>query len=181
MKIDTLRVRAQGTCRLPIDGVDALSWVGEAIEDICSKHPEAGKRTEEEISISVVPSDYIIKKSLLKLIEITNQDGRRVENVPCNFVLNDDNTVTFFKSGSFKIKYLSLPDIPGNVNSEIPLPHFYVPCITFYLAYKIRGGLFGQGDANAVSFYQLYEAKRDNGDIARQRQPMKRRMPPGRG
>ena len=182
MKVDEIRIRAQKACRLPIDGVDALAWVAEAIEDICEKHPEAGKRVLEEATIAVAPADYTIKKSVLKLKEIRdlNRENRIVDNLPCNFILNDDNTITFNETGSYQIQYISLPDMPSNVSSDIPLTHIFVPCIEFFLAYKIRGGLFGQGDNNAISFYQQYEARRDSANIARQRQPIKRRMPPGR-
>jgi hypothetical protein len=133
------------------------------------------------VVVSSVPTEYALKKPLLKLTEVADA-GRDLplSEISGRYTLNSDNTITFRAPGTYRIKYFSVPDAPSNPSSDIPLPHLYVPCIEYYLMYRIRARLFGQGDGNAVSFYQQYEASRDGGDLARQRQRQKRRMPPGR-
>ena len=182
MKINDARITAASECRLPIDTVNAVNWAYEAIGDICAKYPDTGKRVEDNATITTAPSDFEFTKSLIKLIEISDLDnnGKSVYNSPRNFTVNSDNTVTFEKSGNYRLKYFAIPDKPANENSDIPLPPLFAPCITPYLMHKARGGLMGYGDANAISYYQLYESRLHDAEIARQKQGIKRRMPPGR-
>lgn len=177
MKVDEMRIRSQITSGLTINSVTALKWVCEAIEDICYQHEAAGKHRDE--TASVAGTSYTITKPLLKLLEISNADVD-ITNDFSKYELNNDNTITFSEPGTYTIKYISLPDMPSTVNAEIPLPHQFIPCLEYYLAFKIRGRLFGQNDANAVSFYQLYRSGMENANISNWRQRVKRRIPPRR-
>jgi len=179
--VDESRVNAQTISGLQINSVTALKWVADAIKDICAHHAEAGTRTEDEAVIDSAPADHTLKKTLVKLSQVEDAaQGLPLSEYGGRYVLNNDNTITFRNPGTYRIKYLALPDMPSNPSSEIPLPPLYVSCIEYYLAHRIRARLFGQADGNAVTFFQQYEASRDNSELARLRRRQKRRMPPGR-
>lgn len=177
MKVDDIRIRAQITSGLQINSVTALNWVKEAIEDICSSYNNAGKTVIENTTVTDPSINYTLQKPLLKLLGITDTDN----NETVNYKLNDDNTITFIEAGSYTIGYKALPDMPETTSSDVPLPFLYVPCIEFYLAYKMRARVFGQGDNNAVGYRDSYEAGKANAEIARLRQGKKGRIPYGRG
>ncbi len=178
MKVDEVRINAQLTVGIEIDSATGRLWVIEAIKDICNNHPKAGARVSESVAITAGGTDYAIVGTLLELISIedTNQSVY-LPSASAKYVLNDDNTITFAEAGAYQIKYMGMPAMPQTTSSEIPLPQLFVPCIEYYLAYKIRGRLYGQSDGNAVSFFQQYEYRRDNAEIMRGKKKIKRQIP----
>lgn len=173
MKVDEIRISAQLTSGLQISDVVGLKWVAEAVQDICTNYNNAGKRIKEPISITDANTDYQIVSPLLKLINLTDSKTGK-EPV---YTLNSDNTITFKENGDYTLEYLAMPTLPTNVNDTVPLPQFFIPSIQYYLAYKIRGRLFGQSDANAAGFFQQYQSENAKGELARQRQGKKRQIP----
>jgi hypothetical protein len=176
MKVDDIRIRAQITSGLQINSVTALQWVKEAIEDICSTYYQAGKTVTETTTVTDPSVNYTLLKPLLKLLGVKDSDLNDV-----SYTLNADNTITFDEAGTYTIGYKALPDMPETTSSDVPLPFLYVPCIEFFLAYKMRARVFGQNDNNAVGFSDKYEMGKANAEIARLRQDKKRRIPWGRG
>lgn len=181
MKVDDIRIAAQLTSGLQISDVVGLKWVVDAIQDICTNYPNAGARKIDTATITDIAADYAIQSTLLKLIDVKDAStGESVSDNNTIYILNDDNTITFKATGSYTVEYLAMPVLPTNVNDAVPLPPLFITGIQYYLAHKMRGRLFGQNDANAVSFLQQYQADTAKGELARQRQGKKRRIPAGR-
>lgn len=182
MKVDEVRINAQTTVGISIDSTVARLWVIEAIKDICNHHAEAGARTSESVTVSTEGTEYTILHTLLKLVSVEDtEDSSVLSGNTARYVLNDDNTITFKKTGAYEINYLSMPTMPSTTSEEIPLPQLFVPCIEYYLAYKIRGRLYGENDATTTAYYERYVGMRDESDVLRQRAKVKKRVPSRRG
>lgn len=181
MTVEEIRIKAQLTTGIPIDSAVGLKWAAEAIEDICKSNENAGNKTIETVLISSAPADYLLKKTLLKIMDIKEiNKGYYLASNSDIYTVNNDNTITFAESGNYEITYMALPTLPVNTTDAIPLPYFFALCVEYYLAYKIRGRMFGQDDSNTVAFWQQYMSAKEDAELARRKQKKKRRIPPGR-
>lgn len=178
MKVDEARIESQVTSGLVIGDVIGLMWVNECIKDICYSVNEAGKRRKQTVVVNDTSIDYTIEYPLIKLEKVIYLDKNTlIAGNNDYYTFNFDNTITFREKGTYEIEYMSPPNYPTNVNDQIPLPDEFLKCLKFYLAYKIRSRQFGLADADAVTYYQSYQAEKMESDIQRQKKKVKKQIP----
>lgn len=177
MTPDELRIQAQLICSTPIDKAVAFGWVKDEIQNIASEYFKAGKYVTEKFETKENFEIYETKREMLVLdMLIVDRTRRRTSDFDFH-----NGVITVSIPDKYEVRYYSYPDAPETEYSEIDMPKQYVMPIKYYLAARIRARLFGQNDANAVSFMTEYMDKLKKADITYNvRKGRHGRMPPGR-
>lgn len=180
MTADEIRVAAQLTSGIQINSVTGFTWVKEGLKIICQKYNRNGETVVDSTVISDAPSVFTPTKEILGLVSVKSADSDKSASDNA-YELNDDGTITFNKKGNYKIEYKSYAEVPATPATPIKLFSAFEECLGYYVAYKIRARLFGEGDNNAVGYYSKFLTEMEDGEKTRLKKKQKRRMPPGRG
>jgi hypothetical protein len=174
------RINAQTISGIQLNEVTSFLWVKDAIREIVTRHYKAGKKVTDTFDNAVKGQKYSFTKELVRLIGVQNASGRTV-SPNFGYVVDSDNTIEFADAGTYQATYYSMPSMPQTTEEQLPIPQPYQECIPYYLASKIRARLFGQTDADAVSFMQQFQEALIEANSAVNRQASRgRRMPPRR-
>lgn len=175
--IKEIRIQAQLLSSIQIDPATAYHWATDEMLNIAAEYPRAGVYTKETVTTTTAFETYMPARKLIKLDKVIELSTGRLTT---DFELHREE-LTISVPGQYEIRYYSYPDIPQTDTEQIDIPRQYVVPLKFYLAARIRARLFGQNDANAVSFIQEYNEKMKKADITTDTVVSRhRRMPPGR-
>lgn len=174
MTSEELRIAAQTISGLTLDSVTSFNWVKSAISDIARDyHTAAPYATPETTTTTTENQVYTLQKELILLDKVIS------DNCLTNELELHRNVITFYNPGTYEIRYYCAPTVPAANTEAIDLPGPFAEAIKFLLASKIRARLFGQGDSNAVSFFQEYTAALEKANaFMNRRNSRRRRMPP---
>lgn len=177
MNSEEIRVEAQLTSGLQLDTVTSFKWVKDCIKDMSKLNYKIGKITK--LIQEAIPDIEYPLKGLLKIVKVT-QDGMR-KSPNFNFVVDNYNNITFKEAGAYTVEYYALQDMPKTPTEELLIPEEFQDCIEYYLAYKIRGRLFGADDSKAIAFHDMYQKHFADAVSAINNKNIRgRRMPPRR-
>ena len=173
---ENIRIQAQLISSIQIDKTTCFEWIKEQMDNIVSEHFRAAKYTIEEFRTSEPYEMYVPKRKMARIDRVLS--GSRDVVIDYNLY---NNELCMTTPGEYILMYYSFPDKPATASSEIDMPLPYVNALKFYIAARIRARLTGQGDANAISFFEEYTNAIKEADKYMVRMNNRyRRMPPAR-
>ena len=157
MTCDEIRISAQLVSGLQISDVTSLKWVVEAMTLIARQHPLAA--TKKTVSVTVEEDEeYSIVEDLVRLESIVETDYRRPLG-KTTYSCDEKGNITFWVAGDYDITYRYVPTMPTVKTGVVVIPEIYASAIQYYVASKIRGRIFGQGDNDVAVYSMKFESE----------------------
>lgn len=173
---ENVRIQAQLISSIQIDKTTCFEWIKEQMDNIASEHFRAAKYNIEDFSTKEKFERYTPAKKIVRIDKVLNKHRVLIQDYD---LIGGDLLMSY--PDDYTLMYYALPDKPATATSEIDMPLPYVNALKFYIAARIRARLTGQGNADAVSFYEEYTKAIQAADLSMMRQNNRyRRMPPAR-
>ncbi len=173
---ENVRIQAQLISSIQIDKTTCFEWIKEQMDNIASEHFRAAKYTIEDFSTQEKYQRYAPAKKIVRIDKVLNKHRILVSDYE---LIGGDLLMLY--PDDYVLMYYAFPEKPATATSEIDMPLPYVNALKFYIAARIRARLTGQGNADAVSFYEEYTNAIQAADLSMIRQNKRyRRMPPAR-
>lgn len=173
---EDIRIAAQLISSLVLDKTTCFIWIKEQINNTAMEHFRAGKYVCEYFQTEKSFEIYEPERYVVRIDKLLDSYG----NIVSDYEIHGD-CITVASKGEYELRYYALPEEPKTPTDAIDMPLPYVNALKFYIAARIRARIMGQGDSNAVSFYEEYVNSVKNADLYMMRMNSRyRRMPPAR-
>ena len=177
MTSEDIRIDAQLLCGFTIDSAVAFKWVKDAAKYVLRLHPLAATKKTVEVSFNEDKQTYQIEEELARIENITLKDERYpIRQIA--FDCDELGNITFWYKGDYVITYRYVPVMPQTASGDLPMPDKYAEPIKYYVAARMRGRVYGQGDSDAQNYDMLFLQYENDADISMNRTNKRhRRMP----
>lgn len=179
MTSEQIRIDAQLLTGLQINAVTARTWVFDAVKYIAREFPLACPKGKAIVTTTEKDGEYAVEEELVRIEKITEEGSRRPLRSQ-DYYCDEIGNITFYSPGTYVIEYRYVPTLTGlNESAELPIPDRFAEYIKYYVAARIRGRIFGQGDSDAQAYDALFQSYEEDANSTMQRTNKRhRRMPP---
>lgn len=138
-----------------------VQYINRAIDVIVRDYDEVGKISNEAYNIDNtnvntwinLPSDFLVEKRLY--ISSNSTSGISILD-PSVYMLQNEQ-IKFLMGGNFEMEYVPVPEYLDNINRIPSINVMWHPAISYYVAYRIKGEIFGDEEGEKHKLYADFE------------------------
>ena len=179
MTSEEIRVDAQLLTGFQINDVTNFLWVKDAARNVARSHPLAAPKRTVDVEITTRGDTYQIEDELVRIENIV-REGDRFPIAQHSYECDENGNIVFWHAGKYKVTYRYVPEMPATKTQQLPLPDRYSECIKYYVAARMRGRIYGQGDSDAQSYDALFWQYVSDADVTMERTNKRHRRMPAR-